>query len=168
MAIFDDENQKKEGGSTPFGRTTAVSRSTLDTKEGNIVIGAGVSVTGDIDAPNEVSVNGKHTGKVVSSKITVKNGGKVDGESSVETAEIEGSYDGNLAVAGTLSVTSSGVAKGEIRYKDLEIALGGKISGTIAEMSDDEASKSKIKLVKDDEDKKKSGGFFGTTKSEEN
>ena len=61
-----------------------------------------------------------------------------------------------------------GVAKGEIRYKDLEIALGGKISGTIAEMSDDEASKSKIKLVKDDEDKKKSGGFFGTTKSEEN
>ena len=137
-------------------------------KEGSIVIGAGVSVTGDIDAPNEVSVNGKHTGKVVSSKITVKNGGKVDGESSVETAEIEGSYDGNLAVAGTLSVTSSGVAKGEIRYKDLEIALGGKISGTIAEMSDDEASKSKIKLVKDDEDKKKSGGFFGTTKSEEN
>ena len=38
MAIFDDENQKKEGGSTPFGRTTAVSRSTLDTKEGNIVM----------------------------------------------------------------------------------------------------------------------------------
>ena len=111
MAIFDDENQKKEGGSsTPFGRSTT-SRSTLDTKEGSIVIGAGVSVTGDIDAPNEVSVNGKHTGKVVSSKITVKNGGKVDGESSVETAEIEGSYDGHLAVAGTLSVTSSGVAK---------------------------------------------------------
>ena len=56
MAIFDDENQKKEGGSsTPFGRSTT-SRSTLDTKEGSIVIGAGVSVTGDIDAPNEVSV----------------------------------------------------------------------------------------------------------------
>ena len=38
MAIFDDENQKKEGGSsTPFGRSTT-SRSTLDTKEGSIVI----------------------------------------------------------------------------------------------------------------------------------
>ena len=35
-------------------------------------------------------------------------------------------------------------------------------------MSDEEASKSKIKLVKDDEEKKKSGGFFGTTKTEEN
>ena len=168
MAIFDDENQKKDGGSTPFGRTTAVSRSTLDTKEGSIVIGAGVSVTGDIDAPNEVSVNGRHTGKVISGKITVRNGGKIDGESRVETAEIEGNYDGNLEVAGTLSVSSSGVAKGEIRYKDLEIALGGKISGTISEMSDEEASKSKIKLVKDDEEKKKSGGFFGTTKTEEN
>ena len=74
MAIFDDENQKKEGGSTPFGRSTTASRSTLDTKEGSIVIGAGVSVTGDIDAPNEVSVNGRHTGKVISGKITVRNG----------------------------------------------------------------------------------------------
>ena len=106
--------------------------------------------------------------KSVDEFVQHKNGGGVDGETSVETADIEGNYDGNLQVAGTLSVSSSGVAKGEIRYKDLEIALGGKISGTIAEMSDDEASKSKIKLVKDDEDKKKSGGFFGTTKSEEN
>ena len=74
-----------------------------------------------------------------------------------------------MQVAGTLSVSSSGVAKGEIRYKDLEIALGGKISGTIAEMSDEDFQKSKIKLVKDEEENKKSGGgFFGTAKEEDN
>lgn len=110
------------------------------------------------------------SGKVAAGKISVKNGGGVDGETAVETAEIEGNYDGNLQVAGTLSVSSSGVAKGEIRYKDLEIALGGKISGTIAEMSDEDFSKSKIKLVKDEEQKeeKKGGGFFGTAKEEDN
>jgi len=167
MAIFDEDNN--QSGSSPFSRTTT-SRSSMDgTKEGNIHIGSGVSVNGEINAPNEVIVNGKHSGKIAAGKISVKNGGGVDGETAVETAEIEGNYDGNLQVAGTLSVSSSGVAKGEIRYKDLEISLGGKISGTIAEMSDEDYSKSKIKLVKDEESNKKSGGgFFGTAKEEDN
>ena len=167
MAIFDED--KNQSGSSPFSRTTT-SRSSMDgTKEGNILIGSGVSVNGEINAPNEVIVNGKHSGTVIAGKISVKNGGGVDGETAVETAEIEGNYDGNLQVAGTLSVSSSGVAKGEIRYKDLEISLGGKISGTIAEMSDEDFSKSKIKLVKDEENNKKSGGgFFGTAKEEDN
>ena len=166
MAIFDEDNN--QSGSSPFSRTTT-SRSSMDgTKEGNIHIGSGVSVNGEINAPNEVIVNGKHSGKIAAGKISVKNGGGVDGETAVETAEIEGNYDGNLQVAGTLSVSSSGVAKGEIRYKDLEISLGGKISGTIAEMSDEDFSKSKIKLVKDEEENKKSGGgFFGTAKEED-
>lgn len=170
MAIFDDENNNQSTGS-PFTRSTPTRTSSIDgTKEGNIHIGSGVSVNGEINAPNEVIVNGKHTGKVAAGKISVKNGGGVDGETAVETAEIEGNYDGNLQVAGTLSVSSSGVAKGEIRYKDLEIALGGKISGTIAEMSDEDFQKSKIKLVKDEEEtnKKSGGGFFGTAKEEDN
>lgn len=166
MAIFDEDNN--QSGSSPFSRTTT-QRSSMDgTKEGNIHIGSGVSVNGEINAPNEVIVNGKHSGKIAAGKISVKNGGGVDGETAVETAEIEGNYDGNLEVAGTLSVSSSGIAKGEIRYKDLEISLGGKISGTIAEMSDEDFSKSKIKLVKDEEENKKSGGgFFGTAKEED-
>jgi len=166
MAIFDEDNN--QSGSSPFSRATT-SRSSMDgTKEGNIHIGSGVSVNGEINAPNEVIVNGKHSGKIAAGKISVKNGGGVDGETAVETAEIEGNYDGNLEVAGTLSVSSSGIAKGEIRYKDLEISLGGKISGTIAEMSDEDFSKSKIKLVKDEEENKKSGGgFFGTAKEED-
>ena len=169
MAIFDDENNN-QGSSSPFSRTTSTRTSSMDsTKEGNILVCSGVSVNGEINAPNEVIVNGKHTGKIAAGKISVKNGGGVDGETSVETADIEGNYDGNLQVAGTLSVSSSGVAKGEIRYKDLEIALGGNISGTIAEMSDEDFQKSKIKLVKDEEENKKSGGgFFGTAKEEDN
>ena len=170
MAIFDDENNNQSTGS-PFTRSTTTRTSSIDgTKEGNIHIGSGVSVNGEINAPNEVIVNGKHTGKVAAGKISVKNGGGVDGETAVETADIEGNYDGNLQVAGTLSVSSSGIAKGEIRYKDLEIALGGKISGTIAEMSDEDFQKSKIKLVKDEEEsnKKSGGGFFGTAKEEDN
>ena len=107
MAIFDDENNNQSTGS-PFTRSTTSRTSSMDgTKEGNIHIGSGVSVNGEINAPNEVIVNGKHTGKVAAGKISVKNGGGVDGETAVETAEIEGNYDGNLQVAGTLSVSSS-------------------------------------------------------------
>ena len=108
MAIFDDENNNNQSGSSPFSRSTTSRTTSMDsTKEGNIHIGSGVSVNGEINAPNEVIVNGKHTGKVAAGKISVKNGGGVDGETAVETAEIEGNYDGNLQVAGTLSVSSS-------------------------------------------------------------
>ena len=72
MAIFDDENNN-QGSSSPFSRTTSSRTSTLDgTKEGNIHIGSGVAVNGEINAPNEVIVNGKHTGKVAAGKISVK------------------------------------------------------------------------------------------------
>ena len=63
MAIFDDENNNKSG-SSPFSRSTPSRTSSMDgTKEGNIHVGSGVSVNGEINAPNEVIVNGKHTGK---------------------------------------------------------------------------------------------------------
>ena len=89
MAIFDDEN--KQSSSSPFSRSAQTRTSSMDTaKEGNIHIGSGVAVNGEINAPNEVVVNGKHTGKVAAGKISVKNGGGVDGETAVETAEIEG------------------------------------------------------------------------------
>ena len=165
MAIVDEP---KGGGGGPFAGTTGSISARDGSKEGNIHIGSGVSGNGEINAPNEVIVNGKHSGKIAAGKISVKNGGGVDGETAVETAEIEGNYDGNLHVAGTLSVSSSGIAKGEIRYKDFDISLGGKIRGTIAEMSDEDFSTSKIKLDKDEEENKKSGGsFFGTAKEED-
>ena len=42
------------------------------TKEGNIHVGSGVSVNGEINAPNEVIVNGKHTGKIALEKLVLK------------------------------------------------------------------------------------------------
>ena len=87
MAIFDDENNNSNNNS-PFSRSTPTRPSSMDsTKEGNIHIGSGVSVNGEINAPNEVIVNGKHTGKVAAGKMSVKNGGGVDGETAVETAK---------------------------------------------------------------------------------
>ena len=69
MAIFDDENNNQSGSSSPFTRSTSTRTSSIDgTKEGNIHIGSGVSVNGEINAPNEVIVNGKHTGKFLLEK----------------------------------------------------------------------------------------------------
>ena len=68
MAIFDDENNN-QSSSSPFSRSTTSRTSSIDnTKEGNIHIGSGVAVNGEINAPNEVIVNGKHIGKIAEGK----------------------------------------------------------------------------------------------------
>jgi cytoskeletal protein CcmA (bactofilin family) len=135
----------------------------------NSILLSDVQLKGKITEKDDIILGCKFDGNIVASKVTLSNSADITGDVNANEAIIEGNYDGELQVAGTLSVSSSGIAKGDIRYKDLEIALGGKISGTISEMSDDEFSKSKIKLVKDEEnkDKKSGGGFFGSAKEDE-
>ena len=62
------------------------------------------------------------------------------GNATVETAEINGTFDGDLSVENRLFIRSKGRVTGTIRYGELEIERGGHISGTLDEY--DSASES--------------------------
>ena len=55
-----------------------------------------------------------------------------NGKAEVEEAEISGVYEGELTVRNRLLIRSTGQVKGTVRYGEIEVERGGRISGTIS------------------------------------
>ena len=68
-----------------------------------------------------------------------------DCKGAIEThnADIWGAFDGDIKASGTLTIQEQGKVSGKIEYQNLQIKLGGQISGDI-KLSD------KIQSIKKD------------------
>ena len=65
------------------------------------------------------------------------------GNIETHNADIWGNFDGIIKASGTLTVQEAGKISGSVEYQNLQIKLGGKISGDV-KLSD------KIKPIKED------------------
>ncbi len=63
--------------------------------------------------------------------IDIATTGYFKGTAEVEEAIISGEFQGTLTVRGRLFVRATGKVSGELRYGELEIERGGRISGDI-------------------------------------
>jgi cytoskeletal protein CcmA (bactofilin family) len=59
-----------------------------------------------------------------------------NGKAEVENAEISGIYEGELTVRNRLLIRATGRVRGTVRYGELEIERGGKLSGTVSMIDD--------------------------------
>ena len=57
--------------------------------------------------------------------------GDCKGNIETHNADIWGKFDGEIKASGTLTIQEQGVASGDIEYQNLQIKLGGQISGDI-------------------------------------
>jgi cytoskeletal protein CcmA (bactofilin family) len=55
-----------------------------------------------------------------------------NGRAEVEEAEISGVYEGEITVRKRLFIRSTGEVRGTVRYGELEIESGGKLSGNVS------------------------------------
>ena len=69
--------------------------------------------------------------------------GDCKGNIETHNADIWGKFDGEIKASGTLTIQEQGSLSGNIEYQNLQIKLGGKISGDI-KLSD------KIQSIKKD------------------
>ena len=106
-----------------------------------VVIGNGVSITGEIKKADEVQIDGEADVTMKTDNIVIGLTGKCKGNIETHNADIWGSFDGDLKASGTLTIQAEGNATGSIEYQNMQIKLGGKLSGDI-KMSD------KIKPIK--------------------
>ena len=60
--------------------------------------------------------------------------GDVKGELNSHNVEVLGKLDGNIKVTGTLTVQEDGIVSGKVEYENLQVKLGGQISGDIQAM----------------------------------
>ena len=68
--------------------------------------------------------------------------GDCKGDIETHNADIWGKFDGDIKASGTLTIQEQGKASGKIEYQNLQVKLGGQVSGDI-KLSD------KIKSIKE-------------------
>ncbi len=124
--------KKKENNSEGNSITDVFRPAKGDAK---VVIGNGVSITGEIKKADEVQIDGEADVTMKTDNVVIGTTGKCKGNIETHNADIWGDFDGDLKASGTLTIQAEGNATGCIEYQNMQIKLGGKLSGEI-KMSD--------------------------------
>ena len=98
-----------------------------------LIVGEGLSLSGDITACDLLVVEGSVQVTLNDTRaIEISETGRfTNGKAAVEEATISGVYEGELTVRGRLLVRGTGRVNGAIRYGELKVERGGRLSGTI-------------------------------------
>ena len=99
--------------------------------DAKVVIGNGVSITGEIKKADEVQIDGEADITMKTDNVVIGLTGKCKGNIETHNADIWGTFDGDLKASGTLTIQAEGNATGSIEYQNMQIKLGGKLSGDI-------------------------------------
>jgi cytoskeletal protein CcmA (bactofilin family) len=100
-----------------------------------LIVGKGLSLSGEITSCDVLVVEGKVEAKLSDGKLLeITEAGQFRGSVEIENADIAGRYDGQLVVHGRLTVRSTGRISGMVKYGELEINVGGQIIGEMQVM----------------------------------
>lgn len=99
-----------------------------------LIVGQGISLSGEITACDRLVVDGSVQVTLNQTRaIEITESGRfTNGKAEVEEAEISGVYEGELTVRNKLLIRSTGRVKGNVRYGEIEVERGGRISGSIS------------------------------------
>ena len=107
-----------------------------------VIIGHGVKMKGEISQADEVQIDGEADITVETTNLLVGGTGDLKGTITSDNLDVWGKLEGEITVNGTLTIQEQGLVSGNIDYQELQIKLGGKISGEIKSLD-------KIKKISD-------------------
>ncbi|HLZ66125.1 MAG TPA: polymer-forming cytoskeletal protein [Aliidongia sp.] len=105
---------------------------TTETKARQMLVGRGISLSGQITGCDRLLVEGSVEATLECSTIELAESGVFKGTAGVDDAEISGRFEGSLTARKRLFIRASGRVSGTIRYSQLEVECGGQLSGDIA------------------------------------
>jgi cytoskeletal protein CcmA (bactofilin family) len=99
-----------------------------------LIVSKGISLSGRIAACDRLVIHGSVQAVLEGTHALeiAESGRFTEGRAEVEEAEIRGLYEGELTVRGRLLVRSTGWVRGIVRYGELQIERGGKLTGTVS------------------------------------
>ena len=107
-------------------------RADVDMEGKRLIIGKQIRMKGEISGCERLVVEGHVDAKLSEVKsIEVNANGTFKGDAEVDTATIAGTFEGTQKVRGHLEIASSGLVKGNVSYKTIAVASGGRVLGTI-------------------------------------
>jgi cytoskeletal protein CcmA (bactofilin family) len=104
-----------------------------------LIVGREITLSGEITSCDQLIVEGSVEANVSNCRdVDIAESGLFKGSATVEEAEVRGRFEGNIVVRKRLSIRSTGRVSGTIRYGQLEVEIGGQISGDIQAQSSDD------------------------------
>lgn len=102
-----------------------------DTGARKLVVGREIVVSGEIASCEALVVEGTVRASVDCKDLHIAASGLFTGTATVAHAEIFGRFEGELTVTERLQVRASGKISAKLRYNELEVERGGRVSGDI-------------------------------------
>jgi len=94
------------------------------------VLVEGTSIVGDITSDSNFRIDGKLKGSLkINGKLVLGLAGAIEGTISCDSAEVEGSFNGEIKVQNVLSLKSSAKIVGDIFTKQISIEPGAQFTG---------------------------------------
>jgi cytoskeletal protein CcmA (bactofilin family) len=96
------------------------------------VLGPTLEIEGEIEGDEDLVIQGKIQGKIVSKKdLTVDTSGKVEASIITKNLAVSGSLTGNVVASDRVEVRKEGKMIGDIKAPRVIIADGAKFKGNI-------------------------------------
>ncbi len=125
MAIF---GKKQPAAETKAGQPRGPSAPTGALS----IIGAGMTVRGDLDANGVVKIEGTVEGNVrAASQVLVAKGGSVEGDVETTEAVVGGTVSGAIRARERVEIQSGASVHGDITTRRIAVAEGGTVNGLI-------------------------------------
>ena len=97
-----------------------------------LTVGREISLTGEIASCDTLIVEGSVEANLQNCRdVDIAETGLFKGSAEIDNADVRGMFEGNLVVRKRLLIRSGGQVSGTIRYGQIEIELGGVISGDV-------------------------------------
>lgn len=97
-----------------------------------LVIGRDIVLNGEIETCETLIIEGRVEGGIADTRrLEIAESGRFKGRAKVEDCVVAGACEGELTVAGLLTVRSNGRITGKVRYAEIEMQRGGRLSGDV-------------------------------------
>lgn len=98
---------------------------------GKLVVREDTIIKGEIRNCKQMEVYGYVEGDVAAAQLLVHKGGQCYGTVKTDTAEVEGTLQGDVVVKNLISIRSSGSVSGNVQYGRLAMELGANLSAEV-------------------------------------
>jgi cytoskeletal protein CcmA (bactofilin family) len=109
----------------------------LEGEPRRLTVGREISLAGEIASCDTLIVEGSVEANLQDCRdVDIAESGLFKGTASIDNADVRGSFEGTLTVRKRLLIRAGGQFTGTIRYGQIEIELGGQISGDVQTLAE--------------------------------
>lgn len=123
-------------GAGSYNTAGVGARSSATADGRRLVIGEGISISGEIEACDTLVVEGTVEAALKGARILeIAENGTFYGTVEIDECTIAGRFEGDITVNGRLTVRSTGSITGTMAYKELAVEAGATVDGKITPLS---------------------------------